>query len=109
MLQKPHQMDVANMVKESFDVRLHHPLRTLPGHDLRYSPQRIERIPVTEFGVAEWRLPTHNLPRAFDVWVQVECDETVLPEHRRLLAKRRVVLATRQPGARGNARRRGRR
>jgi hypothetical protein len=41
MLQKPHQMDVADTVEETFDVRLHHPLRTLPGHDLRYSPQRI--------------------------------------------------------------------
>jgi hypothetical protein len=41
MLQKPHQMDVADPVEETFDVRLYHPLRTLPGHDLRYSPQRI--------------------------------------------------------------------
>ena len=46
MPQEPHQMNVANMVEETFDVCLHHPLRTLPGHDLRHSPQRIMSTPV---------------------------------------------------------------
>ena len=60
MLQEPHQMDVANMIEESFDVRLHHPLRTLPGHDLRYSPQRIMSTPVGPKSIrtlTELRLP----------------------------------------------------
>jgi hypothetical protein len=46
MLQELHHMEVADMVKETFDVRLCHPLRTFPGHDLRYSSQRIMGTPV---------------------------------------------------------------
>ena len=33
MLQEPHHMEVADMVKETFDVRLCHPLRTLPDRN----------------------------------------------------------------------------
>lgn len=55
--------------------------------------RRLRDIRPSEFGVAEWEISTVTLPDQFTLWVEVQCDDPVLPEHRRLLAKRQVSLA----------------
>ena len=41
VLQKTHQVLVTDIVEETLDVRLYHPLRSLVGNDFRHPPQRI--------------------------------------------------------------------
>jgi hypothetical protein len=42
VFQKPHQVVMADMVNEAFDVGLHHPLGLLVGDDLSHPTQRAE-------------------------------------------------------------------
>lgn len=54
--------------------------------------RRLEGILPSEFTTAEWTVQAAALPKSFDAWFVVECDDMVAPGQRRLRAKRRVTL-----------------
>jgi hypothetical protein len=55
-------------------------------------PKRVENVPPTEFGLAEWNLPTPALSKRFMVWMEAVCDGPLADGAERLLAKRVVRL-----------------
>jgi hypothetical protein len=49
-------MGVCDVIKETFDVRLHNPLRVLHRDDLRQTPQRLMRV-------APWAKSIRTVPK----------------------------------------------
>lgn len=56
------------------------------------APRRLIGIQPSEFGVAEWRVPTNVLPDTLDLHVVVTSGCPVAPEHRRIVARRAVTI-----------------
>lgn len=83
------------LVPASMRVRLR-PYLGHPDHGgLRLAPERALDVRASEFGIAEWDIPLHALPKEFELWVEAVCEPPVAsgnPQGERLLGRRAIKL-----------------